>query len=736
VTESLKESIQEEYNKLIASCSRNFSDKELVQVHKAFELAKERIGDNTWSNGDPVLLHSIAVAQLAANEIGLASDSVISALLHNVYTEEQETQARKEIEKEFGKVVAEILDGLIKINAIKTDNLALQSENFRRLMLALSGDVRVILIKIADKLQDMRSLDRFPHTVHKKHGHETMHLYAPLAHRLGLYKINSELQDISLKYLHPKDYQYIVDKLKETDKQRKNFVSEFVKPVEIKLKKRGFNFEMKARTKSIFSIWNKMKKKGVDFDEVFDLFAIRIILNSTPEDEKSDCWQAFSVVTEEYQSNPERLRDWITIPKSNGYESLHTTVLGPGKRWVEVQIRTRRMDDVAENGLAAHWRYKGGKGSSDLDDWLKNIREILENPELNPVDFIEEFKVNIYEDEIFVFTPKGDLKKLPAGSSILDFAYEIHSDIGDHCTGGKVNGRMVTLKHKLKNGDQISVETSNNQKPKLDWLDFVVTTKAKSHIKASLNEEQKKEAENGKEMLLRKLKNWKIEYNDIVIRDLLKHYKLKLAADLYYNVSVGKIEPLEIKEILTGGKKEETVQEKLSEILPASDLKDLTFDSGGDFLVIDNDIKNINYKLAQCCNPIFGDNIFGFVTIREGIKIHRINCPNARQMIERYPYRVIKARWKETGKRNSFQTTIHISGTDEMGLVSDISHIISKDVGVQMRSISVNSENGNFEGTLRVYVNDLAHLDFLMQKLRNVRGVLSVGRADNLKSGI
>jgi len=736
VTESLKESIQEEYNKLIASCSRNFSDKELVQVHKAFELAKERIGDNTWSNGDPVLLHSIAVAQLAANEIGLASDSVISALLHNVYTEEQETQARKEIEKEFGKVVAEILDGLIKINAIKTDNLALQSENFRRLMLALSGDVRVILIKIADKLQDMRSLDRFPHTVHKKHGHETMHLYAPLAHRLGLYKINSELQDISLKYLHPKDYQYIVDKLKETDKQRKNFVSEFVKPVEIKLKKRGFNFEMKARTKSIFSIWNKMKKKGVDFDEVFDLFAIRIILNSTPEDEKSDCWQAFSVVTEEYQSNPERLRDWITIPKSNGYESLHTTVLGPGKRWVEVQIRTRRMDDVAENGLAAHWRYKGGKGSSDLDDWLKNIREILENPELNPVDFIEEFKVNIYEDEIFVFTPKGDLKKLPAGSTILDFAYEIHSDIGDHCTGGKVNGRMVTLKHKLKNGDQISVETSNNQKPKLDWLDFVVTTKAKSHIKASLNEEQKKEAENGKEMLLRKLKNWKIEYNDIVIRDLLKHYKLKLAADLYYNVSVGKIEPLEIKEILTGGKKEETVQEKLSEILPASDLKDLTFDSGGDFLVIDNDIKNINYKLAQCCNPIFGDNIFGFVTIREGIKIHRVNCPNARQMIERYPYRVIKARWKETGKRNSFQTTIHISGTDEMGLVSDISHIISKDVGVQMRSISVNSENGNFEGTLRVYVNDLAHLDFLMQKLRNVRGVLSVGRADNLKSGI
>ncbi|GET28712.1 bifunctional (p)ppGpp synthetase/guanosine-3',5'-bis(diphosphate) 3'-pyrophosphohydrolase [Prolixibacter sp. SD074] len=734
MTERFKESISEEYNKLIAACSRNFSDQELVHVHNAFELAREKIGDKTWSNGDPVILHSIAVAQLAANEIGLASDSVISALMHNVYTEEEEIKGKQEIEKLFGKAVCEILDGLIKINAINTDNLALQSENFRRLMLVLSGDVRVILIKIADKLQDMRTLDRFPHTEHKKHVHETMHLYAPLAHRLGLYKINSELQDLSLKYLHPKDYRHIVDKLKETDGQRKNFVSEFVKPVEVKLKKRGFDFEMKARTKSIFSIWNKMKKKGVDFDEVFDLFAIRIILNSKPDDEKSDCWQAFSVVTEEYQSNPERLRDWITIPKSNGYESLHTTVLGPGKRWVEVQIRTHRMDNVAENGLAAHWRYKGGKGSSELDGWLKNIREILENPEMNPVDFIEEFKVNIYEDEIFVFTPKGDLKKLPAGSTLLDFAYEIHSAIGDHCTGGKVNDRMVTLKHKLKNGDHISVATSNNQKPKLDWLEFVVTSKAKSHIKSSLNEEQKKQADNGKEMLLRKLKNWKIAYNDQVIRDLLKHYRLKLAADLYYNIAIGKIDPLEIKEVLSGGKEEETVKDKLSEILPASNLKDLTFDTGGDFLVIDNDIRNINYKLAQCCNPIFGDDIFGFVTIREGIKIHRMNCPNAPQMFERYPYRVIKARWKDTGERNSFQTTIHISGTDEMGLVSDISHIVSKDVGVQMRSISVNSENGNFEGTLRVYVNDLEHLDFLIKKLRNVRGVLSVGRADNIKT--
>ena len=534
-----------------------------------------------------------------------------------------------------------------------------------------------------------------------------------------------------MKYLHPEEYNHIVERLKETDHERANFVSAFVKPIQEKLKSRGFDFEMKARTKSIYSIWNKMKKQKVDFHEVYDLFAIRVILNSKPENEKSECWQAFSVVTEEYVSNPERLRDWITFPKSNGYESLHTTVLGPGKRWVEVQIRTRRMDDVAENGLAAHWRYKGGKGGGkELDEWLKNIREILENPQLNPVDFIDDFKVNVYEDEIFVFTPKGDLVKLRAGATLLDFAYEIHSKIGDRCVGGKVNGRLVTLKYQLKNGDQIAVETSNNQKPKLDWLDFVVTSKAKSRIKASLNEEQKREAENGKEILRRKFKNWKIDFNDQVIRDLLKHYKLKLAADLYYNVSVGKIDPLEIKEIIAGQTKE-SQQDKLSEIFSPTEVKELSFDAGDDYLVIDNNLKNVIYKLAVCCNPIFGDEIFGFVTIKEGIKIHRLNCPNAKQMIERYPYRLIKAKWRDTGKRSSFQATVHVSGSDRMGIVNDISHIISKEVGVQMRSISINSENKSFDGTLRVFVNDLEHLDYLIQKLKNIKGVDTVSRADS-----
>ncbi len=726
----INEKIQNAYNALYFQCAKTFPEGDLALIGKAFDFAFETLGNSVWANGEFVLFHSVSVAKIAINELGLSTDSLISALLHNVFGRNVVDFPFDEVKKRFGISVAEILDGIIKINSLNTDNLAFQSENFRRLMLALSGDVKVILIKIADQLQDMRTLDRFDTEKQKRYATDTWHLYAPLAHRLGLYKVNSELLDLSLKYLHPKDYEVIVEKLKESAVERASFVSAFVKPIELKLQSRGFDFEMKARTKSIYSIWNKMQKQKVDFHEVYDLFAIRIILNCEPVDEKSACWQVFSVVTEEYLSNPDRLRDWITYPKSNGYESLHTTVLGPDKRWVEVQIRTHRMDDIAENGLAAHWRYKGGKGGAEIDKWLKNIREILENPQLNAVDFLDDFKVNIYDDEIFVFTPKGDLIKLRAGATLLDFAYEIHSKIGDKCVGGKVNGKLVTLKYQLKNGDQISVETSNNQKPKMDWLDFVITTKAKSRIKASLNEEHKREAENGKEIIKRKFKNWKIDFNDLVIRDLIKHYKLKLAADLYFNVSVGKIDPLEIKELIVG-KLEESQKEKLAEILPVQEVKDLAFDTSDDFLVIDNNLKNVIYKLAVCCNPIFGDDIFGFVTIQEGIKIHRVTCPNAKQMTERYPYRIIKAKWRNTGKRNSFQASIHIAGSDRNGIVTDISRIIAKEVGIQMRSISINSEDKSFDGTLRVFVNDLEHLDFLMLKLKNIKGVLSVSRSDS-----
>lgn len=707
-------------------CKTNIPEKDHGRIKEAFDFVYGVFGDDTWDSGELIVVHSIEVAQIVVQEVGLGIDSVMAALLHNVYYKEENI---KEVETRFGNQITSILAGMAKINALGTDTVELHSENYRKLMLAMAGDVRVILVKIADRLQVMRHLDKQDEAVRAKISSETSHLYAPLAHRLGLYYINSELLDLCLKYQNPQAYEAVALRLKETDRERANFVAEFVKPIENKLNSRGLSFEMKARTKSINSIWRKMQAQKVDFDEVYDLFAIRIILNSELKEEKSDCWQVYSMVTEEYQSNPNRMRDWITIPKSNGYESLHATVLGPNDKWVEIQIRTRRMDEIAEKGLAAHWKYKGGAGTSEMEKWLANVREILENPDLNMVDFIDDFKMNIYADEIFVFTPKGDLRKLSAGATLLDFAYEIHSGVGDRCVGGKVNGRNVTLRHRLKNGDQISVDTSNHQRPKMDWLDFVVTTKAKNRIKASLNEEVKKEAENGKEILMRKIKNWKIEYNDDSIRKLLKNYKLKLAQDLYYNISIGKIDTLEIKELLVE-KKEDTAKQLIGEILTKDKVQELEFSSGDDYLIIDNNLKNVIYKLSPCCNPIFGDPIFGFVTINEGIKIHRSTCPNAPQMSERYPYRIIKAKWQDTKKKTSFQATIRIAGTDEAGIVGQISYVLSKDIGVQMRSINIDTNNGEFDGTLRVFVNGLDHLDFLMNKLKSINGVISVSRAD------
>jgi len=707
-------------------CKTTIPEKEHSKIQDAFSMVFDVFGDKCWDSGESIVIHSLEVAKVVVQEIGLGVDSTIAALLHNVYYQESTT---KLVEPKFGRSVTSILEGMAKINSMGTDTVELHSENYRKLMLAMAGDVRVILVKIADRLQVMRNLDTQPESVRTKISVETSFLYAPLAHRLGLYYINSELLDLCLKYQNPEAYNAVAVRLKETDRERASFVAEFVKPIQEKLNARGFSFDMKARTKSINSIWRKMQTQKVEFDEVMDLFAIRVILSSELNVEKSDCWQVYSIVTEEYQSNPKRMRDWITIPKSNGYESLHATVLGPHGKWVEVQIRTKRMDEIAEKGLAAHWKYKGGSGTSEMEKWLANVREILENPELNMVDFIDDFKMNVYADEIFVFTPKGDLRKLAAGATLLDFAYEVHSGVGDRCVGGKVNGKNVTLRHKLQNGDQISVDTANHQRPKMDWLDFVVTSKAKNRIKASLNEEVKREAENGKEILLRKVKNWKIEYNDDSIRKLLKHYKFKLAQDLYYNISIGKIDTLEIKDLLVE-KKDESARQLVTEMLSKDKVQELEFSGGDDYLVIDNNLKNVIYKLAPCCNPIFGDQIFGFVTINEGIKIHRQSCPNAPQMVERYPYRIIKARWQDTKKKTSFQATIRISGTDELGIVGQISHVISKDIGVQMRSINIDTNNGAFDGTLRVFVNGLDHLDFLMNKLKSINGVIGVSRAD------
>ncbi|TKG97176.1 bifunctional (p)ppGpp synthetase/guanosine-3',5'-bis(diphosphate) 3'-pyrophosphohydrolase [Puteibacter caeruleilacunae] len=720
------------YEELTRYCQSILTEEELEKIAKAYEMAEIILGDKKWSWGEQILSHSIEVGKIAINEIGLGVDSVICALLHNTFNEVEDKEAHfHQIDKLFGRSVKNILEGIAKINALDTETISVHSENYRKLILALSGDVRVILIKIADRLYDMRTLEWVGEDLRQKFSTETSYLYAPLAHRLGLYKIKSELEDTALRYLNPEAYQYIVKRLEETSEERKNFIAKFVRPIENKLKTKGFKFEMKARTKSIYSIWNKMNKQKVGFEEVYDLFAIRVILNSTPENEKSDCWQVYSIVTEEYQPNTERLRDWISIPKSNGYESLHTTVMGPLAKWVEVQIRTSRMDEVAEKGFAAHWKYKGGAGSRDLDNWLAGIREILESKDTNLVDFIDDFQKNIYEDEIFVFTPKGDLKKLPAGATILDFAYDIHSHVGDKCVGGKVNGRIVTLKYKLQNGDQIEIETSNNQKPKIDWLEYAVTSKAKSRIKASLNEAKKIEAEHGKEIILRKFKNWKLEFNDEVIRKVLKHYKLKYAIDLYYQISIDKIDPLEIKNLVV----EETTpteKDKLEEVLSGDQIKDLRFSKGNDFLIIDNNINNVVYKLAPCCNPIPGDNIFGFVTIKEGIKIHRYSCPNAKDMIARYPYRVIQARWRDTEKQSAFQATIRISGDDEIGIVGEISQILAKDFQVQIRSISVDSDTeGMFDGTIRILVFDTGHLEFVIQRLKQIKGVRHVVRSDS-----
>ena len=725
----VKEQFYTRYYNLLEFCQSTWNETALEKLNFTFQFIRSVLGENTFGTGEYILNHSLDVGTIIATEIGLEPDSVIAGLLHNIkYTGLNRVVENKEINEKFGGQVLSILEGMAKINALGTDTVDLHSDNYRKLLMALAGDVRVILIKIADRLQVSRNLQRYPEETRNRLVSETSHLYAPLAHRLGLYTINSELLDICLSYQKPDSYNYIVKRLEETETERANFVNEFVKPVEKKLKKRGLIFSMKARTKSIFSIWNKMQKKNVSFDEVMDLFAIRIILDSKPEDEKTDCWTAYSFVTEEYQTNPKRLRDWITIPKSNGYESLHTTVLGPQGKWVEIQIRTRRMDEIAEKGLAAHWKYKGGK-SSTFDSWLSGIREILENPELNVVDFIDEFRLDAYNDEIFVFTPKGDLKKLPKGATLLDFAYEIHSHLGDKCVGGRVNGKKVTLKYTLKNGDQISIETANNQKPKIDWLEFLVTSKAKNRVKASLNEERKAQSTNGREILLRKFKNWKLDFNDDVIRKTLKKYGYKLAVDLYFDVATGKVDPLEIKSFLSETK-EDGNKTKIEDLIQKDETKNLAYDGGDDFLVIDNHIKNLNYQLAKCCNPVFGDNIFGFVTINEGIKIHRSSCPNAPQMKERFPYRVLKAVWKDTSTKGSFLTSLHISGTDELGIVSEISHIIAKDIGTQMRSININAEKGNFEGELKVLVYNIDHLEFLIHKLKKVKGVISVSRGD------
>lgn len=726
--EAEKSEILKRYRALLRACKSTLKKGDKRMIRMAFDMAVESHKDMRRKSGEPYIYHPIAVAQIAAEEIGLGTTSIVCALLHDVVEDTDITL--EDIEREFGKKVAKIIDGLTKISGVFDANSSIQAENFRKMLLTLADDVRVILIKLADRLHNMRTMDFMPRDKQLKICSETVYLYAPLAHRLGLYAIKSELEDLSMKYMEPETYKFIATKLNEKKAEREAFIKAFIGPIDRILKEQDLEASVVGRPKSIHSIWNKMKKKGIPFEEVYDLFAIRIILDSKPENEKSDSWKAYSIVTDLYRPNPDRLRDWISSPKANGYESLHTTVMGPKGQWVEVQIRTQRMNEIAEKGFAAHWKYKESSNDSGLDQWVQKVRELLSNPEANALDFLDDFKMNLFSDEIFIFTPKGDLIQLPIDATALDFAFEIHSDVGAKCIGAKVNHKLVPLSYKLQNGDQVEVITSNKQAPKEDWLNFVVTAKAKAKIKSSLKEEKRKVAEDGKEILERKLKSLKITYNSDNIYKLSYFFKLQSTQDLFYNVAKGLIDLKDLKEFAASEKiieqkpPQDNDNEQIQNLIKQVKTKD------SDILLIGEDLQKIDYKLSNCCNPIPGDDVFGFVTVSDGIKIHRTNCPNATKLMSSFGYRIVKAKWTSQ-KQLAFLTGLKITGIDEVGLINNLTQVISNDFKVNMRSITVDTDEGIFSGTIMIYVNDTQHLDHLIKKIKEVKGITDVTRFDS-----
>ena len=726
--EAEKQEILKRYRALLRASKSTLQKGDKKEIRKAFEMALESHKDMRRKSGEPYIYHPIAVAQIAAEEIGLGTTSIVCALLHDVVEDTDITL--DDIEREFGKKSAKIIDGLTKISGVFDYNSSLQAENFRKMLLTLADDVRVILIKLADRLHNMRTMDFMPRQKQLKIASETIYLYAPLAHRLGLYTIKSELEDLSMKYLEPDTYKFIANQLNEKKAERNAFIKTFADPIKEFLTEQGLKPSIYGRPKSIHSIWTKMKNKNIPFEEVYDLFAIRIILDSPPEKEKADCWKAYSVVTDLYRPNPDRLRDWVSSPKGNGYESLHTTVMGPKGQWVEVQIRTQRMNEIAEKGFAAHWKYKEATNDNGLDQWIQKVREMLSNPEANALDFLDDFKMNLFSDEIFIFTPKGALLQLPLGASALDFAFEIHTDIGAKCIGAKVNHKLVPLSYKLQNGDQVEIITSSKQAPKEDWLNIVVTAKAKSKIKSSLKEEKRKIAENGKEILERKLKSLKITYNTENLQKLAYFFKLPSTQDLFIGVANEKIELKDLKDYLASEKEiENRGAHHNGEGQHIEALLNKVKGPESDVLLIGEDLQKIDYALAVCCNPIPGDDVFGFVTVTEGIKIHRTNCPNAAQLMANYGYRVVKAKWNRQ-KELTFLTGLHIIGIDDVGLINNITKVISNDFKVNMRSITVDTNDGIFDGSIKIFVNDKEHLDQLIKNLLDVKGVTGVTRFD------
>ena len=727
------------YEKLRTLVRANFSEQTQALVDEALVYADGKLASLTRYDGSPLLTHAAAVAGIVISEVGLGRNSTISAILHDVVRlahkqlpAEEFLALTADIRSRFGEQVVGITIGMCNISELKLKVAKEQAENFRDLLVSYSEDPRVILIKLADRLEVMRSLEIFPREKWRKKSWESMNLYAQIAHKLGLYSIKSELEDIALSYLEPAEYEHIHRKLEETERERQTFIDRFLAPIVERLDRQGFNYHVKSRTKSIFSIWTKMHKQHVPFEGVYDIFALRIILDCPPEEEKTQCWAVYSIVTDYYIPNTERLRDWISIPKSNGYESLHTTVSAGGGRWVEIQIRTERMDAVAERGIAAHWRYKGvNQGALTSEMWLGRLRELMEN---TPHALAQRFDSRPSSGEIFVFTPNGDLRKLPEGATVLDFAFDIHSNLGCSCSGGKINGRAVPIKETLHNGDIVEILTQKNQTPKADWLSAVKTAKARSKIKAFIREEQAKSARLGREELERKLRNWKFGLTiDEAVGYLCKYYKLKAGTELYGLIATEKIDLSTVKEILTRWQSGEADEERRAAAAAAEQAKLQNAAArpahSTDALVIDDNINQIEYKLAKCCNPIKGDDIFGFVTISSGITIHRTDCPNARRMRENYPYRVIDARWRQTAE-GAFRVTIRIVAADTTGMANHITETVIRDLKLNIRSMNLASRGGLLTGTVDVEVPATSVVDTLVHAILRIKGVQKAFRTN------
>jgi GTP pyrophosphokinase len=713
--------IKQRFDRFFGKCD-SFTSTEKVLVAESFGYVMQSTEGMTRENGDPFIFHSVSIAEILVGELGLTAPSVIAMFLH------ESNPDIRDISKAFPDDIVKMVADLNKISNIDIKATSLQAEKFRSLIVSLSSDPRVILIKLADRLEIMRSLPFFPPSKQLKKSNETLLLYAPLAHQLGLYGIKQEMEDTALKYIEPDAYREIITKLKASDSERRKMIDRFLKPVERELKLTGIEYQIKSRTKSVYSIWRKMRSQQVPFEGVYDVFAIRIITSSLPENEKPDCWKVYSIVTDIYPPDTGRLRDWISSPRPTGYESLHITVGTPDKKTVEVQIRSARMDEIAESGIAAHWRYKGVRQLENMQLWLDKVKKLLNSPSesIDAQTSLHELK----SGEIFVFTPAGDLRQLPAGATVLDFAFDIHTGIGAKCVGARINGKNSTIKEKLNTGDTVEIITAKNQTPKADWLNFAVTSKARARIKQRIREEETKIAGLGKEMLNRRLKNWKLAMTDDILSSLVKHYKLKVITDLYTAIGSEKIDLSEIKSILVNSEPKHAADRDVETVTEKAEVKRRQSDGAG-CLEIDGQLDSVDFKLAKCCNPIFGDEIFGFVTIKEGIKIHRTVCPNAIRLFDKFSYRVIPARWKQTDETQSFQAILKITGYDEQGIVERINDVIMRDTGISVRSLNFSNGRGFFEVRLQVYLQYKKQLDMLTVHLQQIKGVDKVKRLSN-----